>query len=403
MSSLTSSSRHLRPEGVGSSRRRELLASCLVFALLFGCGADPAVVGPPADSLDMGADDFADAAPDGGDMPTVVPDMKVDVDMTNPPPEEDMKALVLEDMAPEEPVEATFSAAYDLDVPHAEGGVYDPVTHAFFVGSLVTGGVHRIDANSGEERQVYAEQRPGEWWTLGLGIDVERRWIWVCSMSDLREVGEGDPANLGYIVQFDLETEAAIRTYDLSQAFPGANCADVEPAADGKVYVADRAHPNIYVIDPETEQIELFATDEALGGDVVGQNGLLVLPDQSGLLAIVYLTPKLVHVSLTDGSVKEVEIDGDFFDFVPPLSGADGITWDGGSALVMFSSKLNKITPTSADWSSASSESIDTEPGMTDVIHTPGGNYILNGQPVTFALENEPEPTRLVRFDEVFD
>jgi hypothetical protein len=35
---------------------------------------------------------------------------------------------------------------------------------------------------------------------------------------------------------------------------------------------------------------------------------------------------------------------------------------------------------------------------MTDVIVTPAGPYLLNGQAVQFAVGSEPDPFQLVRF-----
>ena len=36
--------------------------------------------------------------------------------------------------------------------------------------------------------------------------------------------------------------------------------------------------------------------------------------------------------------------------------------------------------------------------GQTDVISTPNGLYLLNGQSVTFALGDTPDPFHLVKF-----
>ena len=225
----------------------------------------------------------------------------------------------------------------------------------------------------------------------------------VCSMSDLRETaGEGEPENLGYILEFDLGSGELTRRYDLGEVFEAANCADVAFADSGDAYVADRAHPNVYRITPAGE-LSLFASGEPLNGDVVGQNAIIVLPDQSALLSIVYLPSRLAHVRLDDATVTEVQIEGDFFDFIPPLSGADGLAWSGDAALVAFTSQLNRVTPTSPDWSTAESVAVDVEVGMTDVVHTPAGDYLLNGQAFEFAIGAETDPTALMRFDGQFE
>ncbi len=143
-------------------------------------------------------------------------------------------------------------------------------------------------------------------------------------------------------------------------------------------------------------------TNDLLDSSIVGQNAIVVLPDQATLLSLVYLPSRLVRVNLDDRSVSEVSIDGDFFDGIPALSGADGMTYADGAMLVQFTSQLVRLTPVLADWSSATSVSVDVPAGMTDVVHTPGGDYLLNGQSVTFALGRTPDPFALVRFDGSF-
>lgn len=292
----------------------------------------------------------------------------------------------------------SFLPSYPTTAEHPESGIYDPATHAFYVGNIADGSVRRIDAETGVETSFYVEASAIPHWTLGLDIDPTRRRLFVCTMEDLRDIGSGDPANRGYVLDFDLETGALLERIDLSTAFPDATCTDVAVAASGDVYVCDREHPNIYRIDT-TGAVTLFATDPELDGGFVGQNAIVVLPDQSALLSLVYLPSRLVHVSLSDARVRNVDIDGDFFDGLPPLSGADGMTLSGGDLLVAFTSQLNRISPTLADWSTATSVTVEVPSGMTDIVHTPGGDYLLNGQAVTFALGREPDPAALVRFD----
>ena len=79
------------------------------------------------------------------------------------------------------------------------------------------------------------------------------------------------------------------------------------------------------------------------------------------------------------------------------------MAWSGDSALIAFTSQLNRITPTSPDWSTATSETVELEVGMTDVIYTPIGDYLLNGQAFDFAVMAEPDPTVMTRFDGEFE
>lgn len=200
------------------------------------------------------------------------------------PADGDAEADASDEADAAEPDPRNFRPVYPLEAEFTEGRIYDDVDHAFYVGSLADGSVHRVDANTGLDELFFSPDEPGVWWTLGMAVD--------------------------------------------------ACCAAQQ-----------------------------------------------------------------VHIRLPDGALTEVDIDGDFFDGLPPLSGADGMAWDGGSVLVAFTSQLNRITPVLGDWGRATSDTVDVPVGMTDVVTTPGGAYLLNGQAVDFAFDFVPDPFRLVRFD----
>lgn len=293
---------------------------------------------------------------------------------------------------------SAYRARYDLDAVHPEGGTFDVASERFFVGSLGDGSVHAIDARTGEQAVVFRETEPGTWWTLGMDVDEARHRLVVCAMDDRREIGDVDPPYEGWVWELDLTTGERLARHRLGDAFDTATCTDVTVARDGTIYVCDREHPNLYVIEPGGAPA-LLATDDLLSGSLAGQNALVLLPDESALLSVVYLRSRLARVSLPDGAVTEVDIDGDFFDGTPALSGADGMTWSGDTLLVQFTSQLVRLTPTLGDWSAARSVSVDVPAQMTDVVHTPEGDYLLNGQAVQFALGRDPAPFALVRFE----
>lgn len=295
-----------------------------------------------------------------------------------------------------------FLGTYPIDAEFTEGGAYDPVEHAFYASSLASGGVYRIDAQTGAQATLYAPAdavpaEPGVWWTLGMAVDVVDHMLYVCAMDDRRELDE-DYDYAGYLWGFDLQTEERVIAIPLSDAAPGATCTDVALGENGRVFINDRENPRLYVYSAE-RGVSLLVQDDELSGRVVGQNALVVLPDQSAILSLIYLPSRLVRVSLPDLVVTEVEINGDFFDGIPALSGADGMVLTEDGLLVMFTSQLNRLRPVLADWSSAESTTIDVPGGMTDVVHTPGGDYLLNGQAVDFALGRDPDPAQLVRFE----
>jgi len=75
------------------------------------------------------------------------------------------------------------------------------------------------------------------------------------------------------------------------------------------------------------------------------------------------------------------------------------MTWSGDDLLVQFTGELARVRPIAADWSAASSTTIDVPAQQTDIVHTPFGEYMLNGQAREFAFGWDTEPFALVRVD----
>ncbi|MFO0550675.1 MAG: hypothetical protein U0271_19935 [Polyangiaceae bacterium] len=283
----------------------------------------------------------------------------------------------------------TFLEVYPLEAQYPEGGIYDPGAHAFYVGSLGDGSIHKVAADTGEETVLFTESAPGTWWSLGMDVDVARRRLWVCAMDDSQ-----DP-RAGYVWIFDLDTGARVRNWPLSDAMPDASCTDVALTSDGRGFVGDREQGFLYEVGFDAGAT-LFTQSDELSAAVVGQNAEVILPNQTALLSLLYLPSGLARVDLGTGVVTPVAIDGTFSD-LSFLAGADGMTLYQGDLFVAFTSKLIHLQPTLADWSQATSTDMDVTSGQTDIVATPNGLYLLNGQSVTFALGNDPDPFQLVK------
>lgn len=226
-----------------------------------------------------------------------------------------------------------------------ESVAFDPLTRAFFTGSLALGNVLRIDAVTGAQ----AELDPGngaEWLVLGLDVDAPRRRLWVCTVF-------GKTIDRGEIWAIDLDTGARALTVDLEDAAPGAACADVVIHSDGTVYVSDRQADRIYRIDPTAPApLSVYVSDPQLAPEIIGQNGLVKSPNEHALLASKYLPQKLVRVDLTiPASPAVTTLDLDFGDLD---GGADDLTVLGGRVYVIMEDRIAEVTFDDEEWTAGS-------------------------------------------------
>lgn len=368
--------------------RPRVWSSSLVLALALsvgptpGCGDDaaPADAGNDAARVDAGPDSGRDAGNDAGrdggpsdgglDAPLDAPD-------AGPP----------------------FLETYPLMAVHPEGGAYDWERRRFFMGSLVNGNVRTVDALSGEDTEFFAGEATGTWWTLGMDIDAERDRLWVCAMEDRRGSTTDDPPYDGYVWLFNLASGERISVSDLGDVDPNATCTDVAVRADGTAFITDRENGNIYRMT-EGAAPTLFANDVVLEGALAGQNAAAINDELDLLFVAVYQPSRLVRVPLSGvGRIREVFLDGAFDDPSPIGSGADGMAFlPDGSLLVAFTSQVTRVVPTTGDWMNGTATTMDVTAGVTEVLSTEGGVYLMNGQAVRFALDVEPEPFTLLRF-----
>ncbi|MFK8003626.1 MAG: SMP-30/gluconolactonase/LRE family protein [Polyangiales bacterium] len=369
--------------------RFALFFSSIVLALACGDDAGPVDSGNDAAVVDSGPRPDTNPTPDSGPRPDAGPR---DAGRDAGP----------RDAGPDTSADAGpgFLDTYPLMAVHPEGGTYDAENHRFFMGSLVGGELRSVDAETGEDTLFYTPTDEGSWWTLGMDVDETRNRLWVCAMDDLRETG-GEPPYDGYVWVFDTESGERVANIDLSVVDVEASCTDVAVHSDGSAYVTDRDKGNIYRVTEDGEP-ELFVNDFLLEG-LLGQNAAVIDEARQLLLVIVYLPSRLIRVPLTGtGRVREVNLNGAFNDASPALSGADGMVMTpDGNLLVAFTSQVTRVVPATSDWMNADATTVEVVPtaGNTDVIAAGAEVFLLNGQAVRFAVEAEPDPFTLTRFD----
>jgi hypothetical protein len=270
-----------------------------------------------------------------------------------------------------------------------EGGAFDAVDRAFYVGSLEHGSITRVDAN-GTESTFYPGTGEASRFTLGMQIDAERRRLWVCTTKD----------SFGTIWIFDLETTQRISSIDLRSVNPAAACNDVLLDGDAAL-ISDRENAHIYRID-EARKVSVWAQHPLLGGALVSLNSLVFTPDRSAVLTAVYLEPSLVRVSVANPrDVRKVKLSGDLFmDGFNVLNGPDDLMMVGDQLIVAFGSSLKRVTPRDASWSAATVKSTRTIGGVTALVQDAGKLYGINGQSVRFALKVPPNRFEIFEIDQ---
>jgi hypothetical protein len=269
-----------------------------------------------------------------------------------------------------------------------EGGAFDPVERAFYVGSLEHGSITRID-EGGTESVFHPGSGEAGRLTLGMQVDAAARLLWVCTTLD----------SLGRIWIFDLATGERTADIDLAPANREAACNDVLLEGNGSALVSDRENPFIYRVTT-AGAVAVWATDPLLKGGLVSLNSMAFTPDRKAVITAPYLPPALIRVDVASRKVTKVALTGDLFmDGFNVLNGPDDLVMHDGQLVVAFGSSLKRIVPSDASWTRATVRSTRTIGGVTALVEDGDRLYGINGQSVRFALEIPPTPFQIFEVD----
>lgn len=258
------------------------------------------------------------------------------------------------------------------DAQYPEGMAFHAGERAFFLGSLTTGSVTRLDAD-GSESTLFTPD-PG-WMSLGMTLDGDV--LAVCAV-----YAYGEPDTTGAIWAFDVTTGAQTASVDLGAAFAGANCNDAV-FHGGALYVTDRENPNLYRVDLGSESAALWLTDPLLEPGYIGMNGVVVTP-AGDLLVGKYGPAELLRVPLdAPTSLQAVALTGDAVGSLP--NGFDGIVWQDDTLVIAGNAELYRVR-SDDDWRTG--QVTTTTPGVRHAAVTlaEGRLYGLKGEVVPYVL-----------------
>lgn len=204
---------------------------------------------------------------------------------------------------------------YELpgNAAYPKGLAYQPSTGLFFTGNAQDGTLYRGNTKTGEVSVLSPAGADGRWAANGLALDANDR-LWVAG-------GE-----TGTVFLCDASTGALIRSYQTPPA-DSTLVNDLVVTTNGDVFVTDSYRPILFRIrsaspDRIEPWLDLSATTIRYGAGY-NLNGIAVTDDGRYLIVIQSNTGQLFRISLTDKSVRLIDLKG----LVLPF--ADGISLRG--------------------------------------------------------------------------
>ncbi|WP_298897189.1 SMP-30/gluconolactonase/LRE family protein [uncultured Psychroserpens sp.] len=204
-----------------------------------------------------------------------------------------------------------------------ENIAYDPKTETYYVGSTRKGKVVKIDKN-GNETEFISPKQGGLWMVIGMKIDTNNRWLWVCSSGGDNLVGynlkddlDGRPAG---VFKFNLDTGKLIKRYVLDKRGEVHFFNDLVIDSEGNVYVTHMFDEHsIYTIQKKDDTLSLFLTPNGLkypnGITITNDDRFLFVAHSEGIMRIEVDSKKHQEIKNPNSVkiAKRESIDGVYF------------------------------------------------------------------------------------------
>jgi len=260
-------------------------------------------------------------------------------------------------------------------------GIITLPNNDLLVGGFGDGSIQRIDTNN----KVSNFSKPGENGlviAVGFHLDTKNNRLWVANFNFKTE--SGNPGSQFKV--FDYTTGKLLKTIP-EKFIDGAFFNEVTMDPSGKVYVSDTFGPKIWSATFESNDADVFVTDELLknpsADQPFGLNGLTITPDNKYLIAsVMNRTIKgggtLVRVDLSNKKVFPIKLKDD--QAASSFSGSDGMFFYKGQLLMVnvYSSAGAIFTATfNKDYSTAALQIRDK---FQSVYDRPTASAIRNGK-----------------------
>ena len=237
---------------------------------------------------------------------------------------------------------------FEAPAMYPEGVVYDSKANAFYVSSVRTATIGKVD-RSGNYNVLFADSSLKS--TFGMKIAPDQKRLWVCA---------GDPNYSHYrdsstykkmirLIGIDLASGNKVADIDLSSLYPGKHFAnDLTIDNKGNIFITDSFSPVIYRVDT-AGKATVFSQSDWFASAGVGLNGICWHPGDF-LLVANNGNGNLLKVDVKEPA-RILKIKTDQF-----FPGADGLLLEDQNNLLLVQNKgVNKVfkLTTADNWQNA--------------------------------------------------
>jgi hypothetical protein len=195
-----------------------------------------------------------------------------------------------------------------------EGIACDPITGAFYIGSINKAKIVKVDAKGGVTDFVKSKAY-GDWGFTGMKVDTENRVLWTCR-SQLSKVA--DSAGYGGVFKFDLQTGQLLQKYIVRKKEASHLINDLV-IFKNNVYVTDSDGGGIFIIRQGSDSLEQFIPAKTF----IFPNGITISPDEKHL--VVATSRGLMRIHMETKEITPLAYPSYF------IAGIDGLyTYKGG-------------------------------------------------------------------------
>ncbi|MCJ2131151.1 hypothetical protein [Methylobacterium sp. E-045] len=238
-----------------------------------------------------------------------------------------------------------------------------------FVSSITDGGVLRIAPDGSAPTPFF---KPGEHdtrSTFGVLADDKSGTLWVAS-NDASAIGIKGPSAVegAWIKAFDLKSGGLKAAFRLPVESAVAN--DFAFGPDGTLYVTNTAGPEIFMLKPGADALEIFVKDDALKGGLDG----IALGEDGNLYVNTYVSGELFRIGIAGdvaGKVTKLKTSR-------PLTHPDGMKpYKNGFIMVEGKGTLDRVTVSGDE---AKIETVKEFAGPTGVVLAGDVIWVTEGQ-----------------------